>query len=145
MLTSLNTAVYLTVLFSRLAFWINEENRFHRGPLNMFCFYVGVSLLAYLLFLSVRRIRSERRFKNGILLLPVLMVIGAVILDYQVGDAEQLVTFLTYAIALNSVFYYIWLYLQLVRTHEKTILDDQRVQSMISQIKPHFQICLSNR
>ena len=54
-LTGINAAVYLTALFSRLAFWITRNNVFHRGPLGFTCHVVTGLFLANLVFLTVRK------------------------------------------------------------------------------------------
>ena len=50
----------------------------------------------------------------------------------------QLIAFLTIAIVVSSVFYYIWLHIQFVREHERDLMTAQRVQIMMTQIQPHF-------
>ena len=52
--------------------------------------------------------------------------------------AQQPVAFLTIAIVVGSVFYYIWLHLQFVREHENDLMASQRIQIMMTQIQPHF-------
>ena len=47
-LIGVNTAVYLSALFSKLSFFISEENIFSRGPLGYTCYYISAVLLAYL-------------------------------------------------------------------------------------------------
>ena len=59
-------------------------------------------------------------------------------MDFTVAFIEQPVSYLTMAIAISCVFYYIWLHLQFVREHEDALVTGQRVQQMLSQIKPHF-------
>ena len=68
----------------------------------------------------------------------VWSIVGSIYLDYQVGRAEQLITFLTYAIGLSSVFYYIWLHQQFLQEHENDLMAVQRIRIMMTQIQPHF-------
>ncbi len=137
-LTAVNGAVYLTAFFSPLTFWINESNRYHGGPLKYTCHIVSAILLFYLLFLSVRKFRTAGARNNWVPLLAVFLIVGSVVMDNNVAKTEQPVTFLTMAIVLSGSFYYVWLHLQFVRTHERELLAGQRVQIMLSQIKPHF-------
>ena len=54
--------------------------------------------------------------------MPVLsigMILVSVWLDIQNDGDSQIITFLTIALSVSSVFYYIWLHLQLVREHEE--------------------------
>ena len=70
--------------------------------------------------------------------LVALIIAASVALDMNVGMAQQPVAFLTIAIVVGSVFYYIWLHLQFVREHEKDLMASQRIQIMMTQIQPHF-------
>ena len=67
-----------------------------------------------------------------------LVIIVSVALDLNVGPKQQPVAFLTIAIIVGSVFYYIWLHLQFVREHERDLMAAQRIQIMMTQIQPHF-------
>ena len=137
-LTAIDGAVYLTAFVSPLAFHINENNHFQGGPLKYTCHAVSAVLLIYLLFLSGRKFRTAGGRKNQVLLLPVLFIIGSVAMDESVTFSEPPISFLTIAIVISSVFYYIWLHLQFVREHEDGLRAGQRIQIMMSQIQPHF-------
>ena len=137
-LTAANGAVYLAAGFSRLVFWFDEANRYQEGPLRYTCHVVSAVLLFYLLFLSARRFRAAGARNNWVPLISVLLIIGSIILDSTVGKSLQPVTFLTAAAVLSSSFYYVWLHLQFVHTHEQELKAGQRVRMMMSQIQPHF-------
>ena len=137
-LTAINGVVYLTAVFSRLTFWFNEANHYQEGPLRYTCHVISAVLLFYLLFLSVRQFRTTETRNSWIPLISVLLIIGSIVLDSTVGNSLQPVTFLTMAIALNSCFYFVWLHLQFVHTHEQELKAGQRIQIMMSQIQPHF-------
>ncbi|MBQ5487769.1 MAG: histidine kinase, partial [Clostridia bacterium] len=83
---------------------------------------------------------SAKSEKRGILIhvFVVLMILAAVFMDGKVGGEDQPVTFLTYAIVIGSVFYYIWLHLRFVQMHEEDLKAQQRIKIMMSQIRPHF-------
>ena len=138
LLIGVNTALYLSTPFTRLTFWIDEAGRFHSNPLNCSCLVASAIMLVYLLFLTSRKYRLKG---GGIMLFPFidfLIVVSAVVLDYKVGGEDQVVTFLTNAIVMNSWFYYLWLHLQFEQEHEKEIITSQRERTMIHQIQPHF-------
>ena len=137
-LAAVNALIYLTAGFSRLTFWFNEANHYQEGPLRYTCHVISAILLFYLLFLSVRRFRTTAGRNNWIPLMSVLLILGSIILDSMVGSSLQPVTFLTVAVILNSSFYYVWLHLQFVHTHEQELKAGQRVRIMMSQIQPHF-------
>lgn len=71
-------------------------------------------------------------------ILAVLIIVASIIADYRVGFDEQPVTFLSIAVVISVLFYYLWLHLQFVREHEQALVADQRMQIMLSQIQPHF-------
>ena len=137
-LVGVNAAVHLTALFSHICFWISDTNHYNGGPFHNMCLYTSLALLADLICLTAREYGHMRKKEMFIPLFNSLLVIMAIILDGRVGLNDQPVTFLTESIVSSCVFYYIWLHLQFVREHEKELRDGQRVQIMLSQIKPHF-------
>ena len=137
-LTAVNGIIYLTASFSHLTFWFNEANQYQEGLLIYTCHVISALLLFNLLFLSIRRFRTTGARNNWVLLISVLLIIGSIILDSIVGRSLQPVTFLTLAVVLSSSFYYVWLHLQFVHTHEQELKAGQRIQIMLSQIQPHF-------
>lgn len=137
-LTTVNGAIYLTASFTHLTFWFNEANHYQEGPLRYTCHVISALLLFNLLFLSIRRFRTTGVRNNWVPLISVLLIIGSIILDSTVGRSLQPVTFLTLAVVLSSSFYYVWLHLQFVHTHEQELKAGQRIQIMLSQIRPHF-------
>lgn len=139
-LIGLNTAVYLTALFSPLTFSISAANRYQSGPLRHFCLVVSVLLLLYLLVLTFSEFRTQGRHSLFIPFLTTLMIAMGILLDYHVGKSLQILSFLTVSIVLGSNAFYFWLHLRFARLHEKELKDGQRFQIMLSQIKPHFFI-----
>ena len=69
----INIAVYSTSLFCDLAFTINEEGEFQRGPLGFTCLVISAILLIYLYVLSVRS-NQLRTFKRSEAWIPVANV-----------------------------------------------------------------------
>ncbi|MBE6017920.1 MAG: hypothetical protein E7233_10025 [Lachnospiraceae bacterium] len=133
----INVAVYITALFSDIAFSISEEGHFQRGPLGFTCMVVSIILLIYLYVISLRSrdLRSVKRTEAWIPVANVLIIGAAVILDF--GNYYD-ISFLTIAVVNTCVFFYIWLHLQFVREHEQMLEEQQRVKIMVSQIQPHF-------
>ena len=136
-LVALNTLVFLTALFSNVAFTITEDNNFVRGPLGFTCHLISFVLLIWLLCQVIVRYKHK---KNFIMIMPFLIVIAIMVsaiidsffmTDYRVG--LLLVTMVT-----SCVTFYIWLHLQFVREHEEDLKAQQRIKIMMSQIQPHF-------
>ena len=136
-LVGFNAAIYLTALFSPLAFRFSRGH-FIEGPLNWTCLIVSVLLLAYLFYLTVRVFHPRKHRETWIPVLVTAIIGASVALDYTVEFSEQPVSFLTIGIAISSVFYYVWLHLQFVREHEEALRAEQRIQIMMTQIQPHF-------
>ena len=133
-----NAAVYLTAFFSNIAFYFSSNGHFHAGPLRHTCTLISAVLYAWLFWLTMRQFRPRQRRESWIPILVTALIGGAAIMDFTVAFIEQPVTYLTMAIAISCVFYYTWLHLQFVREHEDALVTGQRVQQMLSQIKPHF-------
>ena len=133
-----NAAVYLTAFFSNIAFYFSSNGHFHAGPLRHTCTLISAVLYAWLFWLTMRQFRPRQRRESWIPILVTALIGGAAIMDFTVAFIEQPVAYLTIAIAISCVFYYTWLHLQFVREHEDALVTGQRVQQMLSQIKPHF-------
>ena len=133
-----NAAVYLTAFFSNIAFYFSSNGHFHAGPLRHTCTLISAVLYAWLFWLTMRQFRPLQRRESWIPILVTALIGGAAIMDFTVAFIEQPVSYLTMAIAISCVFYYTWLHLQFVREHEDALVTGQRVQQMLSQIKPHF-------
>ncbi|MBR3020482.1 MAG: histidine kinase [Clostridia bacterium] len=92
----------------------------------------------YLLYLVFRESRGLRVLDKAMSVSSVIMILVSIWLDIQVDEPGIPLSFLTIAITVSCVFYYIWLHLQFVREHEEDLKARQRIRIMISQIQPHF-------
>ena len=138
-LAGINAALYCATPFTTLCFSIREaDGAWLSGPLWLTCLAVSTILLVELLAQTLFRYREMRKLEHLIPLLIVLSIIVSVVMDLRVGMEAQPVTFLTIAIVVSSVFYYIWLHFQFVRAHERDLMAAQRIQIMMTQIQPHF-------
>ena len=136
-LVGINTALYFTALFSPLVFSITD-NHYRGGPLSMTCLIISLVLLAGLIWISIRKARQTKGREIWIPIAMVPLILLSVWLDYRVGYSEQPVTFLTIAIVGCCTLYYLWPHLQAAQELVRRERDRQRVQLMLSQIKPHF-------
>ena len=135
----INAILYFTSPVTKLCIDIREfDYASLKGPLWFACFAISAAFLVKILVATVSRYREVRKHENAILLFSVLVIIVSVVLDMNVGMNQQPITFLTIAIIVSSVFYYIWLHLQFVRDHERDLMAAQRIQIMMTQIQPHF-------
>lgn len=136
-LVGLNTALYLTALFSHLVFFI-ENNRYQGGPLSNTCLVISLILLAGLVWISARKSHQTNGKEIWIPIAIVPIVLISIWLDYSVEYSEQPVTFLTIAIVGCCTLYYLWPHLQGAQEMVRRERERQRIQLMLSQIKPHF-------
>lgn len=136
-LVGLNCLIQGVTLFYPLAFSI-EENHYHGGPLSNACLCISLILMGWLLWLTWRRYRETPGKEILLPMLIVPMILGSLVLDNHVGSATQPVSFLTVAMVNSYMLYYLWLHLQFVRAHEQDLRAQQRMQIMLTQIKPHF-------
>lgn len=137
-LAGVNTAVYITALFSPVSFYIDESNFYRGGPLASCCLIVSMILLIHLLIQTFRSRKTSGKWDVWIPVFVVASIVLSIYLDYNIKEGEQPISFLTIAIITGSMFYYIWLHLQFVREHERDLMAAQRIQIMMTQIQPHF-------
>ena len=133
-----NALVYLTAFFSKIAFSYTVNGHFVSGPLHHSCTALSTFLLGYLFVLTIQQFHPVWRKESWLLVFVTVLITCSVVMDFTVVFYEQPVSFLTMAIVISSVFYYIWLHLQFVREHEQDLLATQRIQIMMTQIQPHF-------
>lgn len=137
-LVGVNAVIHLTALFSNVCFSIDANNTFIRGPLGYSCHCISGVLLLYLLWLTIRAFSYARKWEILLPTLNALLIIVSVAMDSFLNFSNSSVSFLTIAVVSSSVFYYIWLHLQMVRAHERALMAERRIQIMMSQIQPHF-------
>ena len=137
-MVGLNAAIHSTALFSGICFRINEENHYKGGPLQYACVFFSAILLVDLVYLSWKEYRFIRKQELVIPSMVVMAIIVSYVLDSRVTEANQIVAFLTIAIVSCCLLYYIWLHMQFVREHERSLEAEQRIQIMMTQIQPHF-------
>ncbi len=134
----INAGIYLTALFSPLAFSFSSFGHFKSGPLNPSCLVVSVLLFLYCLYLTFSVFRPKEKKETWLPVLALVLISASVIMDYTVEYSELSVGFLTIAITISCMMYYIWLHLQFVRAHERELQAEHRIRIMMTQIQPHF-------
>ena len=137
-LVGINGGIYLTAFFSPLTFWYTVNGHFKGGPLRHTCTIVSAVLFIWLFSLTMLQFHPQKKRESWLPILVTLLIAGAVAMDFTVIFDEQPLSFLTMAIVISCLFYYIWLHLQFVREHEDDLKAKQRIQIMRTQIQPHF-------
>lgn len=133
-----NAALYMTALFSPLTFSFSSYGHFLSGPLNPVCLILSGVLFLYCIYTTIRVFHPKERKETWIPVLALVIISLSVVLDYAVEYDEQSVSFLTIAITISCMMYYIWIHLQFVREHERALQAEHRIQIMMTQIQPHF-------
>ena len=135
-----NAVLYTFSIFFPICFWIDKTNHFHSGVfmLGNTCLIISFILLGQLLFRTIWEYRPFRRKESWIPFFVTFLILFALFLDDHVGGLSQPVSFLTITIVISCILYYSWLHFQFVREHEQEMQTEQRIQMMLSQIKPHF-------
>lgn len=135
----LNLILYFTSHYTHLCTYFNENGNFMRGPLWMVVFIIcGIGLLILALH-SI--INSHQQPIQRWILPPIcsLLIVFAVICDVETPyDALSIPTFLDQALILVMLLFYLFYHLLLAEHYEEEMIHNQKLQLMISQIKPHF-------
>lgn len=137
-LVGINTAIYLTAFCSPLTFRITDDNHYISGPLADTCMVVSAILLVTLFWQAIRSFQGGQKREMLIPLFVVAIIVISVIMDQYLWASDQPVEYLTIAVIVSCVFFYLWLHLQFVREHERDVMAQNRIKIMVSQIQPHF-------
>ena len=101
---AVNGLVYFVSLFTPIAFYLDLENRFHRGPLNWLMLAVCIGYLGVTLFVLHRRFRDRHAGDLVSIYLCVLGCLGASLADVQFGGIVIIP-----AILISSMAFYLFL------------------------------------
>ena len=143
-LAGVNAAVYMTAFFTDAAFGFTPDasalgpGMFEQGPLYHTCTVVSLLLFIQLAYLSILQFHPVTQGESWLPVIMGALIAGAVVMDFTVVVYEQPISFLTIAIVITCIFFFIWLHLQFVREHEQGLRAEQRIRIMKTQIQPHF-------
>lgn len=136
-LSILNLILYFTSHYTHLCVYFTPDNHFHRGPLGAFVFILCAGGLICIVVLSLIDYFSRR--SRRWLLPPVCsaIIFYAVYLDYQTINTAY-PSHLDEILVIAMFLFYFFYHLDLVEQYNEELLQNQKLQLMISQIKPHF-------
>ena len=146
-LVGINGILYNTAYFSDVVFTISRDtNAWLGGPLSNLCMIVSAILLAYHVLICILEFHFKDKNKNDYkkyrILTPMfftlLVVIGIILDIYKKFWLQHWVDYVTIAVVSCCVFFYLWLHFIFVRRYQSALLAEQRYNSMISQMQPHF-------
>ncbi len=136
-----NTLVYLTPLFgSSVAFWIDMENHWHRGPMGLSIYFVQLFYLFTLALFSIIYYRQDKGKRAAIIMLIVVQSVLMAILEYT-DIMIQRVNTVTALGMLEYYFYLSFIYQQEMRqeiAERELFITRQQLNLLRSQIHPHF-------
>ena len=139
-LVTINTLIYLTALFSPFVFYIDEKNHYQGGVLggifSSTAYFVSIILLCQLVYLTINEYRQHSSWL-WMVIINALTITASMVLEVT-AYFDCPIAYVTIAIVCCSLFYYIWLHLEYVKSHEKDLMAEQRIKIMMSQIQPHF-------
>lgn len=130
-----NTIIYFVSIYTGIAFSIDENNVFVRGPLGFTCHIVSIVILLYLLFMAMKRHKTDSLANKLFLHFIIAAIFVGAICDFY---TELPISILTLSVTSSCILSYIWLHFQFVATYENALAEQQRVKLMTSQIRPHF-------
>ena len=137
-LVAINALVHLTAFFSTICFTISDDNVYVGGPLHWLCFVVSLVLLANVLCLVLKKYTKKSKSELFVPIFLVAVIVISTILDAVFNEKSQMFDYVTVAMCFVSVFFYVWLHIQLFVMHEKKLIENQKAKLMLSQIQPHF-------
>jgi len=98
----------------------------------------GHRRIMMLIYLTFRTFRPLHLRDALIPVFVVFLILLALLLDASVLATPQPVSFLTMAVVISSVLFYMWLHTRFVEEYERALAAEQRIQIMMTQIQPHF-------
>lgn len=138
-LVAFNALLNSTAFYSYICFTINADNHYCGGPLSEFTLYLSVFLLICLFVETIKRCIDVHKRDMIIPVIVIISIPAGFIADHIFNPfAMQLIDYTTISIVFGSMMYYIWLHMQFVREHEQSLMAEQRIQIMMTQIQPHF-------
>lgn len=138
-LVIINALVYSTAFYSHIIFYIDETNHYHGGAhgISNFAYYICGILLFHLAYCTITEYKNKKAW-FWMVIVNVSLVVFSMLLEISPAYRDYPVDYVTISIVCCSLFFYIWLHLEFVREHEKSLMAEQRIKIMMSQIQPHF-------
>lgn len=133
----LNLVLFYSSHYTHLCVYFTEDNHFQRGPMWTVVFIICGLGLASMTLLSLFDY-YKHNFRRW-LLPPVCsaLILRAVYSDFH-GTGSSYPSSLNETLVIVMFLFYLFYHLHLADQYEEKMLQNQQLQLMISQIKPHF-------
>lgn len=136
-LGTINLLLYVTSPYTHWCNHFSSDNHFQRGPLWQFVFILCGLELIYLSFIVIVKQYKKSTRRWIIPLVCVVLIFYAVYYDYK-SITDTYISALNKMLPLTIFLFYIFYHFQLSEQYHSEILQKQKLQLMVAQIKPHF-------
>ena len=134
-----NLLICLTTFWSDIAFgytFTSEEGwYFVRGPWGFTPHGVTVLYLVFITVTSIRCFRKESKLLGMIVIFCVIVIIFGIVFETVLANGPRMIC---NAIMLSCLFYFLMIYMKASQRREEELIAQNRMEIMISQIRPHF-------
>lgn len=129
-----NFLIFTTCFYSDLSFGFEEgTNHFLRGPLGWTA-HIVMAIMMILFIPTLTQLYRNGKKRDFIFnIVSLMLILGAVCID-----TIEPVYCLHYVITLEGLFYLAFSHLELEKEHTKALIEAQKADMMLMQIKPHF-------
>lgn len=129
-----NFLIFTTCFYSNLTFGFSEGTyHFLRGPLGYTAHIVMAIMMLLFIPTLIQLYRNGKKRDFFVDTISLLLILGAVCID-TLGTVHCL----HYVITMECFFYFAFSHLELEKEHTKTLIEAQKADMMLMQIKPHF-------
>ncbi len=128
----INTLVFCTAFFSPLAFEIDGQNDYTRGPLFFVVIVVSVLYMILLAYNAIRNVRRRSRRKAVTILIMTAVCFLAAVMEMQ--GVVYPTPLLNQTIAIGTILYFLLSYM----SHSADTIENMQLSLLLMQIRPHF-------
>lgn len=133
----LNFVLYYTSHYTHLCVYFSDDNHFHRGPLASIVFILCALGLINIVANSLIEYHNHRVRRWIIPPACTILIVYSVWQDYDTTDVAY-PSHLNKILVIVMFLFYLFYHLALVEKYEEKTIQNQKLQLMVSQIKPHF-------
>ena len=132
--------MHTTAFYSGIVFQIASPNIYKGGPLKYLCLVISLTLLIYLAVLGFLSYKNKKADIKEVLFHSfwILIMMAGIVSDILWGYDTLWISYVTIAIVIAEIYSYIWLHQRFVADYETAVLVEQRYNTMMSQLRPHF-------
>lgn len=134
-----NLLVCCTTFWSDIAFGYTYSPEdgwyFVRGTFGFTPHVVTIVYLVFITIVSLRCFQKESRLLGIIVIFCVIVIICGIVFETVLENGQRMIC---NAIMLSCLFYFLMIYMKASQRREEELISQNRMEIMISQIRPHF-------